>query len=209
MHHGWFFTSPPTPYSCLGFLFNSQIAYLSDVSFIPESVWSTIASYCTLPSSVTNGISSLSLAEDPPKPILQALVVDCLMARSHVSHFGLPQAVATARRSGALRTYLVGFSHGTTHASWVHTTKSFGAGALSTLSSDPAVKEPIPEHGWQLQSGTEVKGEEDREVFKNFALKGIESWEGGCRGGLWVRPGCDGLSIKTGEGGVGDSVYGE
>ena len=123
VHHGKFFTTPPTPYFCLGFLFDSKIAYLSDVSFVPEAVWDLIAAECTLPSdddsplppdesgptALTNGIDALHL--DAPatktKQRLAALIIDCLRLEQHMSHFGFPQAVSTARRSGAKKTYLV------------------------------------------------------------------------------------------------------
>lgn len=131
VHHGKFFTSPPTPYFCLGFLFDSKIAYLSDVSFVPESVWDLIAEECTLPSDdtlpppirstpdgITNGIAGLHVngvlsngsngeGTKKVKPRLAALIIDCLRLEQHVSHFGFPQAVATARRSGAKKSYLV------------------------------------------------------------------------------------------------------
>lgn len=41
------------------------------------------------------------------KPRLAAMIIDCLRLEQHMSHFGFPQAVATARRSGAKQTYLV------------------------------------------------------------------------------------------------------
>lgn len=35
-------------------------------------------------------------------------------------------------------------------------------------------------------------------MFKEHALQAIESWEGGAKGGFWVRPAADGLTIKFG-----------
>lgn len=38
VHHGVYFTKKE-PYYCLGFLFNRALAYISDVSYIPEETW--------------------------------------------------------------------------------------------------------------------------------------------------------------------------
>lgn len=88
VHHGQFFTTPPSPYTCLGFLFNTSIAYLSDVSHIPPAVWAV-------------------LDRELAGTRLDALVVDCLRIEEFTSHFGVGQAVQTARRLGARRNYLV------------------------------------------------------------------------------------------------------
>lgn len=58
-----------------------------------------------------------------------------------------------------------------------------------------------------------MKGEEDEEVFREEALRWIEGTEGEGEGeegtgAFWVRPGCDGMRIAVGEGGVRDDVYG-
>lgn len=49
----------------------------------------------------------MTLSGAVQKPKIQALVIDCLRIDAHMSHFGLGQAVATARRMGAEKTYLV------------------------------------------------------------------------------------------------------
>lgn len=239
MHHGKVFSTPPTPYYCLGFLFDRKIAYLSDVSLVPEEVWDLLEQECSLPDEwrpkragqVKQVESGMPLQNGhKEKPVLQALVVDCLRIESFTSHFGLGEAVAVARRLGALRTYLVrppltsllaplltsfartqvGFGHMTSHACWVNTCTLFSSGARSSLPSDPAVRLPVvgPNERWKVSCGTPVAGEEDWAVHADYALRAIESWEGGAKGGLWVRPGCDGLTIKVGEEGVSDDVYG-
>ena len=124
VHHGKYFTDPPTPFYCLGFLFDRQLAYLSDVSYIPPEIYRRVAQYVRLP--FTSSSSSLSLLsngngngngnanghgeedeDDEEKPRLKALIVDCLRVEPFASHFGIGQAVETARRLGAERNYLV------------------------------------------------------------------------------------------------------
>lgn len=46
-------------------------------------------------------------------------------------------------------------------------------------------------------------------MHADYALRAIESWEGGVKGPLWVRPACDGMTISVGDQGVGDDVYDE
>lgn len=112
VHHGKFFTTPPTPYFCQSFLFDARLYYVSDISFMPESAWETLGKFCSLtPKSPTaeEGTNSLSLAKSSDKkPRIQALIIDCLRIESHMSHFGFPQAIEVARRIGAPRNYLVG-----------------------------------------------------------------------------------------------------
>lgn len=115
VHHGKIFSTPGAPYYCLGFLFDRKIAYLSDVSLVPEEVWDLLERVCTLPEEwrpkkegevekVENVVNGWKVEE---KPVIQALVVDCLRIETFTSHFGLGEAVGTARRMGALKTYLV------------------------------------------------------------------------------------------------------
>jgi len=58
-------------------------------------------------------------------------IVDCLRLTSHISHFGLVQAVTAARRLGGmeLNTYLVGFSHDVSHATWENIGRILKCGA--------------------------------------------------------------------------------
>ncbi|KWU42648.1 hypothetical protein RHOSPDRAFT_5670, partial [Rhodotorula sp. JG-1b] len=105
VHHGKYFTEPPTPFYCLGFLFDRQLAYLSDVSYIPPEIYSRDEG-------------------DKDKPRLKALIVDCLRVEPFASHFGVGQAVETAKRLGAERNYLVGFGHRTSHQLWLAATRA-------------------------------------------------------------------------------------
>ncbi len=82
------------PYNCFGFKIQNEIAYISDVSFIPEDVWPLLES-------------------------IPVLALDCLRLEPHTSHFGIAEAVRTARRVKAGRTYLTGFGHYVTHDEYV------------------------------------------------------------------------------------------
>lgn len=80
----------------MGFKIADKVVYISDVSYIPEDVW------------------SLLLPPNSPES-MPLFVLDCLRVTPHTSHFGLKQAVEAVRRLGARRSYLVGFTHDLTH----------------------------------------------------------------------------------------------
>ncbi|PFH54760.1 hypothetical protein AMATHDRAFT_72527 [Amanita thiersii Skay4041] len=82
------------PYMCFGFKIQDQIAYISDVSHIPEDAWSLLES-------------------------LSVLILDCLRLRSHTSHFGLEDSLRAARRINASRTYWTGFGHEVSHDEYI------------------------------------------------------------------------------------------
>lgn len=101
--------APPskvTPYLANGFLIQGSLIYISDASFVPEKTWDLLED-----SWKCSGRPSVA-------------VVDCLRPKVHLSHFGLKEAVSTARKIGAVRTYCVGFEHEVSHASYE---KIFGA----------------------------------------------------------------------------------
>ncbi|KAH9819425.1 beta-lactamase-like protein [Melampsora americana] len=118
----------------------------------------------------------------PPLPIL---VIDTLRLKPHTSHFGLAEAVATADRLGAQRTYLLGFTHGVTHECWQKACEAIGEGrrpnptSFSSLSSNQDTDDEI-----------ELGNHPER--FTQEALKLIEK-----SNPIWVRPSFDGLWIKT------------
>lgn len=85
---------PSQPYTCFGFKIQNEIAYISDVSFIPEDVWPLLKS-------------------------IPVLALDCLRLEPHTSHFGIAEAVKTVRRVEAGRTYLTGFGHNVSHEEYV------------------------------------------------------------------------------------------
>lgn len=99
-------TNGVTPYISNGFLIQGSLIYISDASCIPDETWALLEE-----SRKRNGQPSVA-------------VVDCLRPMKHTSHFGLGEAVSTARRIGAVRSYCVGFGHEVPHASYE---KIFGA----------------------------------------------------------------------------------
>ena len=111
VHHGIYFTKKE-PYYCLGFLFNRSIAYVSDVSFIPESTWKLLEG-AAAPVGEARAVTEATdknaeevkkdakEAVDGPqgtnssvRPQAQistrppALIIDCLRMYPHTSHFG-------------------------------------------------------------------------------------------------------------------------
>jgi hypothetical protein len=153
------------PLICLGFLFDNQFAFLSDVSHIPESTWSLLESPSPAgsprdPPELTSTGDEIpemvesNLKKGAPMPVakhmlptpsgtpsrsrngspspspskrryntqdkkLPLLVIDCLRpTASHMSHFGIKDAMIAAIRFDALKTYWIGFSHPTAHRQW-------------------------------------------------------------------------------------------
>ncbi|GAA94712.1 hypothetical protein E5Q_01365 [Mixia osmundae IAM 14324] len=179
VHHGSYFHRDE-PYICLGFLFDRAIAYLSDVNFIPEETWQLI-----------RGSKESSI------PIC---IVDCLRIVPHTSHFGLPQAVATARRMGAQRTYLFGFAHRITHDAWVYATSALGKGRHAHDAPEPLSKNGKRQKTKGLVRAPEVGNVQAQwESFTEHALEELEEWEGGPREPIWVRPAFDGLRVWVDE----------
>lgn len=116
VHHGNHFTTPPTPYLCLSFLFDSSILYMSDASFIPEEAFQLISTRCTVPWQREQGSPANQTVRGPDclpkkgeKPALQVLLLDVLSLSPHPSHLHIGEAVVAARQLGAARTYLVSF----------------------------------------------------------------------------------------------------
>jgi phosphoribosyl 1,2-cyclic phosphodiesterase len=97
------------PLLCLGFKIQEQIAYISDVSHIPDHVWDVLR-------------SNRRGAYGP----LPALILDCLRLRPHPSHLGIVDSIRIARRIGATKTYLTGFSHDVAHEEYVTITEGIG-----------------------------------------------------------------------------------
>ncbi|KAF5355768.1 hypothetical protein D9756_004045 [Leucocoprinus leucothites] len=94
------------PLLCLGFKIQEQLAYISDVSHIPDHVWDILRSGTSGP--------------------LPALILDCLRLRPHPSHLGIADSMRIARRVGATKTYLTGFSHDVAHEEYVTITEAVG-----------------------------------------------------------------------------------
>ena len=134
----------------------TRVVYLSDVSKIPERAWDIITrpvSFASLNPSLTAPpvpLETPTLATDAiltsqvtiAQPIVPTLVImDCLRATNHSSHFGLSQTYSTCRRlldtatyrhapedspetgpntskARRRRAYMIGFSHEFTAAEW-------------------------------------------------------------------------------------------
>lgn len=112
------------PYFSLGFRIGDHIVYLSDVSHIPESAWPII----------------LERKDDRPLPVC---ILDCLGLRRHTSHFGLDQTVEAARKIGAQRTYILGFSHAVSHDEYVTITEVLGGNTKDESSLSDIEKKGI------------------------------------------------------------------
>ncbi|GAA6057201.1 hypothetical protein JCM3770_004375, partial [Rhodotorula araucariae] len=147
LHHGVYFTTPPKPLLCLGFLIDSSVLYISDASYIPEEQWARLGSKLALPSP-SGDCRPPSSRRSLPR--LQAVIIDAGGAlRLSASHFGLPQAVATARRLGAHRTYLTDLGHGVSHECWLAACRAISRGAhsLEAPAAAAAVHRTAP--AWQ------------------------------------------------------------
>lgn len=101
----------PSPYLCMGFKFEEALVYISDVSHIPEDVWSLLLAPKVF---------------GKKTHVAPVFVLDCLRIMPHTSHFGLKQAIDAVRRMGARRNYLVGFSHDMTHDEYAEILRSVG-----------------------------------------------------------------------------------
>ncbi|GAA6008037.1 MBL fold metallo-hydrolase [Rhodotorula paludigena] len=221
VHHGKFFTTPPSPYPCLGFLFNAQILYLSDVSYIPETVWAQLDAELALARRPVvrqqNGTNNTNGdVAKKEKPRLQALVIDCLRIEPFTSHFGIGQAVQAARRLHAQKSYLIGFGHRTSHAAWRHFCELMSTSPPTRTSHPVTASESIPSapYMWELYNGHPDPTKEDRDVFAQRALQAVEAWEAGAdasekggEGDVRIRPARDGMTIRTGPNGVDDDEY--
>ncbi|KAJ6604209.1 beta-lactamase-like protein [Mycena vulgaris] len=103
------------PYMCFAFRIQEDIVYISDCGAIPDDAWSAL-----LPTSGRQ---------------LPVCILDCLHLRSHPSHFGLDQSLAAARRIGAKRTYLLGFSHEVAHDEYVSIGEVIGGAEVESISN--------------------------------------------------------------------------
>lgn len=120
---------------CLGFKIQEQLAYISDVSYIPDPVWDILRSN-------RGGVFA-------PLP---ALVLDCLRLRSHQSHLGFAESIQVARQIGATKTYLTGFSHDIAHEEYVTMTEAVGG-----ISKDTKTLTELERSGIELvQSGQQL-----------------------------------------------------
>ncbi|OAV98931.1 hypothetical protein PTTG_03970 [Puccinia triticina 1-1 BBBD Race 1] len=206
---------PSSPYECLAFLFDQTFCYMSDVSSIPESTWAALGCPSTpstprLTRSLSNlteesfgsdnlslssassmsdcshsSASSVSEADGPPAG-LPLLIVDTMRLTHHISHFGIADAVETAAKLRAHRTYILGFTHGVTHECWQAAceliSETSNTGFQATLDPSP----PFPE---DIELGN------DPPRFSQQALALCQDHIK--EAPLWIRPAFDGLVIST------------
>ncbi|SGZ07104.1 BQ5605_C031g10992 [Microbotryum silenes-dioicae] len=148
VHHGKIFSDPPRPYLSLGFMFDREIVYISDVSYIPEETWQVLEGRSTIQNSDAplgkkeKGLASesLSLPSQTPRPSL--LILDTLRSTTFTSHFGIGESISTIRRLNPLRTYLTGFAHGTSHSTWLQTCLKISSGSTAPSPSEPSLLKP-------------------------------------------------------------------
>jgi phosphoribosyl 1,2-cyclic phosphodiesterase len=109
------------PYFCHGFKIQDSVVYISDASWIPEESWAVL--------------------NEPfnknPSHQYDVAIVDCLRPKSHISHYGIKEAVNVARRINAQRTYLTGFGHEVSHDEYVTVGEYVGGKVID----NPTVKE--------------------------------------------------------------------
>lgn len=89
VHHGKVFSNGGQPYYCMGFLFDRKIAYLSDLSGVPDDVWNTLERECPVHTNGSPVHSNGTSHRTAPRMSLEALVIDCLRIETFTSHFGL------------------------------------------------------------------------------------------------------------------------
>lgn len=159
------------PYLCWGFKVDDSVVYLSDVSYIPDD----------------------SVLRSIPGP-LPLLVLDCLSLDGHLSHFGLKDALGTALKVAAQRTYLIGFSHRVSHDEYVTLGEAIGRG------SDAATVD-VPQLTGQVQAGLELM----KECYASLSSSALIQ---AAKDGIWLRPAHDGLRVFVSEDGVvSDETY--
>jgi hypothetical protein len=212
VHHGLHF-SDGSPYLCLGFRFDDKLVYLSDVSHIPENIWALLKGPQRLYPADANGesislsASASTIASQEPKAAPDVLIIDCLRLVPHASHFGVAQAISTALRLKPKRTYLTGFAHKVTHASWHRFGLALSSGERCRAPRSPSAKGLLePDMGAMAfeAQGQPVCDESDPDAFTQIALREVEGYEGGPVPKIWVRPAYDGLSICMRDGALRD-----
>lgn len=205
---------PLSPYECLAFLFDQTFCYMSDVSSIPDSTWTALGcgpalsslkrkmsnlteksfddsdhpSISTASSRLdsSSSLASSAYESDRASPGLPLLIVDTLRLEPHISHFGIAEAVETAVKLRAHRTYLLGFTHGVTHECWKAACELIGGTSqLENLLSTGLLD--------NLKAATELG--EDPQEFAQQALALCKHHVKDVL--LWIRPAFDGLVIST------------
>lgn len=167
--------------------------------YIPETTWTRLNKALALPPQHEAHTQSAKT-----KPRLQALIIDGHCLQLSKSHFGFPQAVATARRLGVERTYLTNLPHMVSHECWTYCCKKFSESGKQK--AQPSASSPAwvkwNESRKQRSFASSHQGfdpfAEDWAVFAQRAIEAVADWEGPelARGEQpWVRPAADGLVL--------------
>jgi hypothetical protein len=147
--------------------------YLSDVSFIPDD-------------SVLKSVSGT----------LPVFILDCLGLDGHTSHFGLVDALDTALKVAAQRTYLTGFSHKVSHDEYVT------LGEVIQRGSDTIMVQPQSTD--RVQKGLALI----KKYFTGLSSSHQQALIDTGAKGIWLRPAHDGLRVSISpEGAVNDGTY--
>ncbi|KAK4688841.1 phosphoribosyl 1,2-cyclic phosphate phosphodiesterase, partial [Tremellales sp. Uapishka_1] len=141
VHHGTYYAPPrfnpdanqslpprfphfalPVPLICLGFQFDHDTVYLSDVDAIPQSTWRLIES------------NPRSTASSRPK----VLIVDVNTPLGpNPSHFNLPKALEVVLRMDPAITFFTDFWHSETHYMWERLCQSISGDGILGPSEHP------------------------------------------------------------------------
>ncbi|KIM85448.1 hypothetical protein PILCRDRAFT_66638 [Piloderma croceum F 1598] len=161
------------PYICWGFKIEESVVYLSDVSFIPDD-------------SVLKSVSGT----------LPVFILDCLALDGHTSHFGLVDALDTALKVAAQRTYLTGFSHKVSHDEYVTLGEVIQRGSETIMVP--------PQSTDRVQKGLALI----KKYFTGLSSPHQQALIDTGTKGIWLRPAHDGLRVSiSAEGAVSDGTY--
>ncbi|GEM11779.1 metallo-beta-lactamase domain containing protein [Rhodotorula toruloides] len=203
VEHGHYFdrkTGPQRPLISLGFLIDSTVLYLSDVSRVPKSQIARLASYLSLPSASSSSSSSFlptprstNAPSLPHLPTLDTLITDTcsLFSPDPRSHLTLALALSLSARLGARRTYLTDLPHGVSHADWLAWAERFSARGAGQAKREGETA--------YLVTQAEISPRCFARAANAFiALYASEEGEGEEKvaDARWVRPAFDGLVLR-------------
>lgn len=233
----------PRPLVCLGYVFDSSVVYMGDVSAIPDESWKmldglrphaktpashtkrngdhrTSAAHTSLEASLTDSVLALDISSTQPKsrnkinedgssptnngtgsgmftPTVQPpliLIIDSLWPiRTHTSHYNYPQALTASLRLQANMTFLLGFSHPTSHYQWEELCLSIrGMDGQRPDHPDHDIAQRLIKDVWADEQFTQIKHKKDHKGHESGSLGDkLKRWGGR------VEPGWDGLKLEV------------
>lgn len=196
------------PFWNLGFMFDQDLIWISDVSDIPTDTWTILEKALSQPKppSTDQALSSLSKNATAAQGKCPLLIIDTLKLTPHASHFGIGQTLATMVRLQPQRTYIFGFPHRRTHECWTHACEALSQVAYSQKTAKPrwpqGNREVMSE---EARVRTEI--EEDFERWARASKLEASGWvEEKAPAGrqYWIRPAYDGLTVTVRDGQVLD-----